>query len=245
MLADSKLHQALLEAKWVFFDLDDTLYDFAACSLEALRELYAAHGVLRQRFGEFDAFADSYHEVNSELWRLYHANAIERSYLKTERFERLLRPAMRQPEAREIARKLDEEYLWLLSERGKTVEGAFETLRVLSKHFLIGILSNGFINTQYRKLRHSGLDRYVQRMVVSDEIGIQKPAKALFDHTLLETGAQAATSIMIGDNPDTDVKGALDAGWKAIYFNPRCLPYDGPAPQIKSLTELIGVPPIL
>lgn len=232
-------------AKWVFFDLDDTLYDFAACSLEALRELYAASGVLRERFREFDAFSNAYHSVNSELWRLYHANAIKRSYLKTERFERLLRSAMSKAEARALAIRLDEDYLWLLSERGATVDGAIETLLYLSRHYLIGILSNEFIDTQYRKLRHSGLDRYVQRMVVSDEIGIQKPARAIFDHALVETGAQAATSIMVGDNPDTDIKGAIDAGWKAIYFNPHGLPYDGPALQIRSLTELTSIFPAL
>lgn len=239
MMTNSDLHQTLLGAKWVFFDLDDTLYDFAACSNEALRKLYAAHGELKSIFNNFGDFSDAYHTLNSELWRLYHANAIERSYLKTERFGQLLRQSMPPAEARALAQKLDEEYLWLLSEQGTTVAGAFETLRILSKHYLIGILSNGFIDTQYRKLRHSGLDRYVQRMVVSDEIGIQKPAKAIFDHALRETGADEETSVMIGDNPETDIKGAIEAGWKDIYFNPHGAPYDGAAPQIRSLTELI------
>ncbi len=240
MMTNSYLQIALQGVKWVFFDLDDTLYDFASCSLVALRELYDSNKSLRSRFDSFDAFAEAYHALNSELWSLYHAGSIGRSYLKTERFERLLRPVMPPASAREEAQKLDEEYLWALSRQGATVEGAHEVLKILSRHYLIGILSNGFINTQYRKLRHSGLDRYVQRMVVSDEIGIQKPAKAIFDHALRETGAEAATSIMIGDNPETDIKGALEAGWKAIYFNPAERPYSGPALQIRSLRELVG-----
>ncbi len=238
-MSDYNYHKMLSGAKWVFFDLDDTLFDFAACSVVALRELYASSTVLQRRFGDFDAFWEAYHILNSELWRLYHSGSIERDYLKTERFERLIRPVMPIPEANAEARRLDEEYLWLLSEQGATVDGTHGILQALSKRYLIGILSNGFIDTQYRKLWHSGLDRYVQRMIVSDEIGIQKPAKAIFDHALRETGADAATSVMIGDNPDTDIKGAIDAGWKAIYFNPSGRPYDGPAPQIRNLSELI------
>ena len=84
IMSDYNYHKMLSGAKWVFFDLDDTLFDFAACSVVALRELYASSTVLQRRFGDFDAFWEAYHILNSELWRLYHSGSIERDYLKTE-----------------------------------------------------------------------------------------------------------------------------------------------------------------
>ena len=238
-MTNFSFHPALKDAKWVFFDLDDTLYDFAACSLVALRNLYDANPIIKRGFADFNSFSNAYHAVNSELWRQYNAGIVSREYLKRERFERLLRPLMCHKEAKTLADKLDADYLRHLSEQGLTVENSIQTLYILSKHFLIGVISNGFINTQYRKLHRSGLNRYIQRMIVSDEIDIQKPAREIFDYALTETGADAETSVMIGDNPETDIKGALNAGWRAIFFNPYGFSYNGSTPQIRSLSELL------
>ena len=140
-------------------------------------------------------------------------------------------------------RKLNDRYLWLLGECDASVEGAKELLDELSRKYLIGVLTNGFIEVQYRKLRSTGLDRYIQRMVISDEIGIQKPDSRLFRYAEQATGATPESTIMIGDNPDNDIRGAIDAGWSAIYLDRKGKPFDSPSTLFKgTITSLMEIP---
>lgn len=226
---------------WVFFDLDDTLWDFTANSMEALEYLYISEKILQDVFPNFESFSNAYHNINSSLWELYHAGQISRDFLKAERFESLLRSDLNTFSAHNEAVRLDSKYLNVLAEIPRIVEGAEDVLTEISKFSLIGIVSNGFLSTQYRKLEVSGLQRFIQRMIVSDEIGIQKPAKAIFDYALAETGAFRDRAIMIGDNPDADIRGAIEAGWKAIYFNRKGKDYCGPGnpPVITRLEDCI------
>lgn len=217
------------EIKWIFLDLDDTLWDFAKNSDIALELLYNKESELQAFFESENAFTVSYHALNSQLWSRYHHAEISRDYLLNERFRGVLADALssvkttflQESGLKPYADKLNSEYLRLLGEQTNVVDGARDVLSELSKQYLIGVLSNGFKEVQYEKLRNTGLDRYVQRMVLSDEIGIQKPDRRIYDYALEETGAIANQTVMVGDNPETDVQGALNAGWRAIFFDKR------------------------
>lgn len=219
--------------KWIFFDLDDTLWDFKANSLTSLRHIYKEYDVLRMAFPEEKDFIDTYHLHNAELWRQHHHGLISSDFLKKERFRRTLKG--RVDVGDDTFTLLDESYLLKLASLPQTVEGAFRILDRLRHRFLIGIISNGFLDTQYRKLRSSGLDRYVQRMIISDEVGIQKPDGRIFEYALAETGADRRDVIMVGDNPEADIEGALNAGWKAIHFTRDNQPTPAGAIRIESL----------
>lgn len=234
------------DIKWIFFDLDDTIWDFAANSQKALAALYAIEPLLEDVFGSFEEFSTCYHELNASLWRKYHHAEISREYLLNERFRGILAAAL-DAESRPLpedisalADRLNADYLGLLGKQTEVVDGAREVLGKLSEKYLIGVLSNGFREVQYDKLRNTGLDRYVQRTVLSDEIGIQKPDRRIFDHALDATGATASETLMVGDNPETDVAGSMEAGWRAVYFD-RFEKGDTPpgAIRIENLRELI------
>ncbi len=205
--------------KWIFFDLDDTLFDFSSASLISLRKLYEETPEIQTRFSSPKAFIDEYHIHNKRMWQLHESGQITADFLKPERFRLTIAPEREDEETRNAMRALNDQYLWHLGECKAPMEGAKELLEELSKKYLIGVLTNGFTEVQYRKLRSTGLDRYIQRMVISDEIGIQKPDSRLFRYAEQETGASPESTIMIGDNPDNDIQGALDAGWKAFYFD--------------------------
>lgn len=226
------------DVKWVFFDLDDTLWDFRSASEIALKRLYAEHNIFNTNFDSYDAFANVYHRVNATLWDRYHHGEISQDYLKIERFKRLL---PKRTLGENVCIELNEEYLDILSSQPLPMEGALETLLFLQHRYLIGVLTNGFITTQYAKLNVSRLDQYVQRMVVSDEISVQKPSRQLFEYALQATGATTSDAIMVGDNPETDILGAIRSGWRAIYFDrtERGVP-EGVRPHaiIKKLTDL-------
>ncbi|MDE6056815.1 MAG: HAD-IA family hydrolase, partial [Muribaculaceae bacterium] len=121
-----------------------------------------------------------------------------------------------------------------------------DLLAKVSERHLIGVLTNGFTEAQYRKLKSSGLDRYIQRMVISDEIGVQKPDSRLFRYAEQATGALPASTLMIGDNPDNDIKGAIDAGWRAIYLDRKNKPFSSSSPlYLGRRTTLMEILPML
>lgn len=229
--------------KWIFFDLDDTLWNFSANSLVALRRLYENNCILIDIYSDFDAFADAYHEVNDRMWAAYHAGRISAEFLKCERFRELLGDESR--DARRLALEWNDSYLDMLCEGTCLVEGAIELLSLVSNDSLIAILSNGFLNTQYKKLKAEGIWRYVQRMIISEEIGIQKPDRRLFEYALAETGAALEDAILVGDNPDADIAGAIRAGWKAVYVDRKGKPLPDDvvqSPKVLKVERLADVP---
>lgn len=229
--------------KWVFIDLDDTLWDFSANSLDTLRELYTEYVYLSEIFNSFDNFSDVYHEINDRMWMLFQRGVIDSDTVKRRRFELLLEPVLGSSEAVKRAAILQHEYLWRLGNKTRIVEGAIDLLRWLSKRYLIGVLSNGFREVQYRKLYGGELWRYVQRMIISDEVGVSKPDARVFRYAEQATGATAETTLMIGDNAEADIRGAVAAGWKAIYFDRKS---KGNAPQgVSVITSLSEIPRLL
>lgn len=227
-----------LRLKWVFLDLDDTLWDFKTNSLEALKTIYSQNVYLHDIFADFNSFLNLYRFHNDRLWELYHHGKIDAQTLKRERFEVLLRATFDGSEAPRRACALNDSYLDTLSTQTAIVEGTESLLRSLAQHALIGVLSNGFINVQYKKLYRTPLWRYVQRMVISDEVGITKPNVRIFRFAELATGAESQTTLMIGDNPDADIAGAVGAGWHAIYLNRRGKACDVDVPNCDSLAQV-------
>lgn len=234
--------------KWIFFDLDDTLFDFSSASLISLMRLWDETPEIRRRFANMDAFLDNYHANNKHMWELHESGQITADFLKGERFRLTIAPERNDDEIRKISRQLNDRYLWHLGGCDAPAKGAKELLQEISKKCLVGVLTNGFTEAQYRKLHSSGLDRYIQRMVISDEIGIQKPDSQLFRYAEQATGARPESTIMIGDNPENDVRGALEAGWAAAYYDCKGKPFSydserylGKTSELAMLPSLIGI----
>lgn len=208
--------------KVIWFDLDDTLYDFAASSMIALRGVYDKYGFDRY-FRDFGHWADVYHRHNAELWRLYNAARITQARLRFDRFYLPLREAgMADDDNRRLNPLLDVDYLAMLGATGLLIDGAGEALAHLkARGYVTGVLSNGFKGVQHEKLKSAGIAHLIDIVVLSDDIGVNKPDRRIFDHALRLSGATAAESLMIGDNPDTDIAGALQAGWNAMLYAPR------------------------
>ncbi|MDE7411658.1 MAG: YjjG family noncanonical pyrimidine nucleotidase, partial [Paramuribaculum sp.] len=205
---------------WV--DLDDTLIDFTANAHAALVLMYQAEPILQQLFPSAEDWAQRYERHNMALWAKYNIGQISRDFLRMERFRLPLTDAgLPDSEARRLSSRYDTYYLDLLATRKRLIPDAIpllETLRRLGSS--IGILSNGFREVQYRKMDATGLTPYIDIVVLSDDIGINKPDTRLFDYAKTRTAFSQSTShLMIGDNPDTDIAGALKAGWSAIWYN--------------------------
>lgn len=204
--------------KWIFFDLDDTIWNFSANSAVSLRKLYEISPILRKLFKDVEEFIGVYHLHNARLWDLYARGEVTTRQLKVERWRRTL--ASKTFEVlTAVCEELESNYLDILAEGHEKIEGVEEMLEEVTKHALVAVLSNGFSKTQYKKLHFSGLERYVTRTIVSEEIGINKPNRAIFEYAVAETGATDPV-VMVGDHPATDVLGALKAGWYAVWYHP-------------------------
>lgn len=223
---------------WI--DLDDTLWDFKANSRIALGKLYKLYDLSRF-WPTAEAWIDNYQSHNHHLWDLYNRAIITKDYLMQQRFRRPL-VEIGAPQAHELGDRFDYEYLDLLADCTQLVDGAIDLLeRLRSAGWKIGILSNGFTEVQHRKIRNSGLGPYIDYIVLSDDIGVNKPDVRLYRHAEQVAGVTAASCLMIGDNPDTDIAGALAAGWQAIYFNPAGAPASPlPCPTVTNLAAIMN-----
>ena len=206
----------------VFVDIDDTLWWFTENSKLALRHTFDAFDI--SRVCTYERFKEVYLKKNLELWNLYHHGLIDKDFLVNERFRFTLKECGYKGDVEKMCHLLDEEYLRFLALQPTTIPGARQLLEYLvTKGYDVNTLSNGFQGTQHQKLISGGLSDLIHRNVLSDDCGITKPQRGIFDYALEQCGAEAATTVMIGDNPDADIKGAHDAGWRTIYFNIRGL----------------------
>lgn len=212
---------------WVWLDLDDTLIDFHANSLEALRLTYADCRLDRY-FDSCAEWIESYMRHNHALWDRYNRAEITQAYLRMHRFLDPVRekcPCMDEESFAVEANRLDTVYLDLLAQQKCMVDGAIELVKHLRRHsYNIGVLSNGFTDVQYRKMRTVGLDSLVDVVVLSDDIGVNKPDRRIYAHAMTRAGEiEPSRHIMIGDNPSTDIAGALGAGWRAVLYSPQSM----------------------
>lgn len=206
----------------LWFDLDDTLWDMSGNSVICLRELYDSRG-LDRLFSSPEEWDRVYHEINLTLWEQYGRAEITRDYLRAERFARPLRLAgVADDEAAEMSAEFDRLYLESLGSKTAMIDGARETLDYLaSRGYRMGIVSNGFREVQYNKLKSSGIDGYFDIVVLSDDAGYNKPDRRFFDYALDRAGSRANKNIVIGDNLTADIKGAVDAGLDAVWYRRR------------------------
>lgn len=208
---------------WIWFDLDDTLIDFHANSHLALAIIYDECG-LDRFYPSPEEWTKVYETHNKHLWDAYSRAEITQDFLRLDRFATPLRPHWKgsESELEDFSRRLDPLYLTRLAEQTRMVDGATDLLAHLrARNYNIGVLSNGFKDVQHRKLVNTGLNHMVDLMVLSDDIGVNKPDPRLYSHAMGRAGiTDPSRHTMIGDNPVTDIAGAVASGWRAILLDP-------------------------
>lgn len=201
----------------LFFDLDDTLWATFQNNTECLEELYNAHNFGRY-YASFEAFLDIYWPHNNHLWDEYRKGTINRKTLIIERFSYMLRPLG--IEDTESVLAINNEFLQRTTTKTRLIEGAIEILDYLRPNYRLFILSNGFHEVQLKKLTNSGLAPYFGKMILSEDAGIQKPQKGIFDYALVNTNSIRHESLMIGDSWEADIEGAYNARIDQLWLNP-------------------------
>jgi len=218
----------------VLCDLDDTLFDHAHASRCAIAELHRAV----PEFGcwSVDDFADRHRETLEVMHLEVLAGRMSISAARIERFRRLLAAASA-PGPGDLAPRIAGVYRGAYDIAWRAVPGALPLLRAL-KHAGIqtAIVTNNIVSEQRMKIDRCGFTAYVDALVTSEEVGVQKPGAAIFHTALERLGVSPGEAVMLGDAWATDIEGARGAGVRAVWLNRLGTPTRDPAvPELRSL----------
>lgn len=219
----------------VLFDLDHTLWDYETNSKEALIELYA-HYDLKNRGVTLPAFLDSFARINTELWDLYDRGLLHRDVIRLHRFERILLEVG--IDDRPLSLQLSSDYIEQSPRKPNLIEGAREVLDYLFPKYPLVVVTNGFDDVQAVKMNCSGIAHYFKDVVTSAKAGFKKPAREIFDFALARHNKNPHQAIMIGDNLQTDILGAINADIDAVHFDLNGHVGSQASHKISKLTEI-------
>ena len=222
----------------LFFDLDHTLWDFDTNARTTLEELYTEFDMHRTVTPLFDDFYQKYLYHNEILWNRYHQGLISADELKWKRMWRTLLEFRIGHE--QMARDMSQRFLEVLPTKRALFPYTIEILDYLTaKGYQLHLITNGFEQTQWKKLNNSGLEKYFVEVITSEGSNSVKPNREIFDYALLKTGANLHTSIMLGDNPEADILGAINAGMDSVFVNHHHATIDyKPTYTVNHLSEL-------
>lgn len=202
--------------KAILFDLDDTLWDCESNVLDSFKEVYHDFA-LGNYFDSFDHFYGLYQPFNQLCWKKYSSGLIDKATLNKDRFNYPFKMVGMTDEV--FVEHFMNTYFKLVPTKSKLMPGAIEALEYLYKKYPLYIVSNGFTEMQYQKMESGGITHYFKQVFLSDEIGVNKPDKRIFQFVLNAIQLNPSEVVMIGDNYDTDIVGAKNSGIDQIHLD--------------------------
>ena len=195
----------------IFLDLDNTLIDFNGCARAAMKSLFPEYGLVFK-----DEYFDTFLETNNALWRDIENGKLTRERLREIRWNTIFKKLGLSCDGIAFEKQFEEG----ISEGTEPVDGALELLCYLYPKYRLHIVTNGFAATQNNRLKKGGYDKYIDKVFISEIIGVQKPQKGFFDACFKElNGVKPENCMLIGDSLTADISGGVSYGIKTIWFN--------------------------
>ena len=198
----------------IFFDLDHTLWDFDKNSALTFEKIFE----LNKLAVNLNDFLEVYVPINFKYWKLYREEKVDKKTLKFSRLNDAFK-AMEIDISSRMVHKLSDDYITYLCTFNHLFAGAIDLLDYLTPKYQLHIITNGFKEAQQAKLNQSNIDHYFVTVTNSEMVGVKKPNPKIFHHALHMANTTIENSIMIGDNLEADILGALNIGMDAICFN--------------------------
>jgi len=201
-----------MNIKHIFFDLDHTLWDFETNSEKTFELIFKKNAV----GVDFNSFILKYKPINHKYWKLYREDKVTKDDL---RYGRLIETFndLNHKVSENLIHTLAKEYIDFLPDHNTLFDGAIDILNYLSPKYKMHIITNGFEEVQYKKIKNSHLLPFFDKIITSEEVGVKKPNPLIFNYALEKSNANAMESIMIGDNFEADILGAKNVGMHTIF----------------------------
>ena len=205
--------------KHLFFDLDHTLWDFEKNAHDCLLEIYVHFDLKSLGVEDVTLFCEKFSEANHYYWALLERKEITADELRRRRFKTAFAKLNVHIEEA-LGLEMNAVFLQNLPSKKALIEGAVDILDYLKPNYQLHILSNGYQGLQIQKMQSSAIHHYFEEIITVDKAKALKPAKAIFEYALKCTNASVSNSLMIGDNYEADIKGAINANFDTVFYNP-------------------------
>jgi 2-haloacid dehalogenase len=197
---------------WLLFDADDTLFDYSLAENKALRSTF-------EHFGQVYRFQylRIYQVFNRQVWEGYERGEISASELRLKRFRLLFDETGISIDPQDFS----QHYLENLSHASDLFPGTADGLKELSSRHHIALVTNGLKDVQRPRLEHSAIRPFIDKVFISEEMGVAKPADGFFEAVFREIGFPAKSDVLIiGDSLTSDMQGGISYGIDTCWFNP-------------------------
>lgn len=206
----------LKHKKHLFFDFDDTLWDFQKNSSSVLEELFLEYALESKLKTALPDFLSAYKKTNLDFWSRYNKREIDKQYLRNHRFNETFKVFGYDNYDENLS--ITEQYLKRAPQGNLMKEGCVETLDYLKQNYKLHIITNGFKEVFGIKMNAIGISHYFDQIIISEDHAVNKPDEKIFRLAEEFVKGKKEECVMIGDSLESDVQGALKAGWEAIYL---------------------------
>jgi len=196
--------------KALLIDYDDTIADFKKSEAEALNKTFNYFNIAVN-----EELLAKYHEFNSKCWKDFEKGLLTREEIYNLRWQMLFSFFNL-----DAPINTNDVYFSYLGNTDYLINNAKEILEKLTQKYDLYIVTNGEIIIQKPRFKKSGIEKYIKKSFISQEIGFNKPQKEFFDFVMNEIKLDINEVVVIGDSLTSDIKGAVDYGLKAIWYNP-------------------------
>ena len=211
--------------KLVLIDLDDTLFDYPKTEKTAFRNTFEELGFFveselsnAKKEEIYEKIKDRYKDVNLQLWKDLEKGAVDKDRLKVVRFEKIIEEF----DLKYNPYEMSELYLKKLGEAIFPFEATEKLCKYLHSKYKVGIVTNGIKEVQYSRIENSAIAKYIDKIIISDEVGVNKPDKRIFEYAMNYFEIMDKSEvIMIGDSLGADIKGGQNAGIDTCWVNLR------------------------
>lgn len=201
----------LREIKFILIDVDNTLLDFQACSEISIKQGFEKIGI------EYEAhMLECFYKINDVFWGKLEKGEIEKKEIFANRWNKTFEKL--HIDADGVA--FETIFLEGLANSHEPVKDAVEVLKYLASKYPVYVATNSQYQQQINRLASAEMLEYIQKVFVSDVIGVAKPNKDFFEACIKEMGdVRREEIIMIGDSLTADIIGGKNAGIQTCWYN--------------------------
>jgi putative hydrolase of the HAD superfamily len=209
------------------------LWDFDKNSGLTFEKIFEIHEV----DVSLEKFLNVYEPINFKYWKLYREEKVTKQELRYGR----LKDTFNEIDislSDQLIDNLSEDYIVYLSSFNYVFDSTYDVLDYLNAKYELHIITNGFEEAQEKKMKASNLRKYFSTVTNSEMVGVKKPNPKIFNFAMDLSNSKPEHSVMIGDSLEADIKGAIDVGMQALYFDYKNLDYNDSYQRITHLSAL-------